>query len=230
MTEKEEKEFNADVRRRQVGRARREAMAAAGDVDAVWAELTRPRPAPVDTETLFPLLLRAVEVRARRSPELFSSEILAKIVSLTSFLTLRSHYLLTKRIEQFDRSPQGRGRVELPPAFTEKVIPQLMDLQRSLCEILHAQAAVLRMHELARAKRIENDGAGSKPPAKATPDGKAEVRRKPASTQARVNGKNKGNVKAPANGEHHGNGKPVNRLAGLLDGLGLTADGVHQDG
>ncbi|MCA1684974.1 MAG: hypothetical protein LC745_03115 [Planctomycetia bacterium] len=226
MTDREEAEFNAGVREARALRARREKWAGAGDVDAIWAQLTRPG---ADTAELFPLLLKALEARARRHPEQFSGEILARIVSMTTFLALRSHYLLAARIEQFDSSPQGRGRVELPPAFAEKVIPQVLALHGSLAETLHAQATVARVWELTRAKKLENDGAGGKARAKATTKGKAKARRMPISTPANVNGKHNGTIKTHANGEHHGDGKPVNRLAGLLGGLGLNADGVHHD-
>jgi hypothetical protein len=143
MTGQEEKEFNAESRRYRPEMARRDRMAAEGDVDGVWAELTRSRPVAFDPGDLFPLLLKAIEVRSRRYPEKFSGEILAKVVSLTSYLALRSHWLLATRIDQYDRSPQGRGRVELPPAF-ERVVPQLMALHGSLAEVLHTQAVVAR--------------------------------------------------------------------------------------
>ena len=220
ITEEEEQEFNAGVRRHRAEVARRETMAAEGDVDGVWAELTRPRPGAFDPAEFFPLLLKAVEVRAHRSPEHYSAEILAKMVALVSYLTLRSHFLLAARVEQYDHSPQGRGRVELPPAFTERVIPQLLALQESLGQTLHTQAAVTRAWELARAKKLENDRAAGKTPGKPGGKAKPKARRKPGSAPAHVNG----------NGKHNGGGKPGgNRIAGLRDGLGSKTDGEHHD-
>lgn len=230
MTDQEEKAFNAGVRKARALQASRETMAADGDVDGIWSELTRPTSGAPDPERLFPLLLRAIEVRSRRHPEEFSGEILAKIVSLTSYLALRSHYLLAARVEQYDRSPQGRGRVELPPAFADRVIPQLMALQSSLCEIMHVQASVARAWALARAKRAETDRAEGKRPAKAGGKTRAKTRRKTDSAAVQVKGEHTVNGDAGVNGGHHGDGKPgVNRVADLLNGLGSMANGVHHD-
>jgi len=236
MSQREEDAFNADVRRRRAERARLEKRAAEGDVDFVWAELTRPRPVAFDPAELFALLLKAADVRATRYPERFASEVLAKVVSLTTYLTLRSHWLVARRIEQYDGSSQGRGRVELPSTFTEKLIPQLLALQASLCEVLHAQSSIMRMNELARAKRAETDRAVGHQKAKAGGKANATVHGK-ANAKTPVKGKAKAKVgrktetvQAHVDGKFHGNGKDgVNRIAGVLNGRGTVANGFHGD-
>jgi len=138
--------------------------------------------------------------------------------------------LLAARVGQYDRSPQGRGRVELPPAFTDRVIPQLLALQESLGEMLHTQASVARAWALAKGKQIENDKAGVNPPDKAGGKTRAKARRKSESATVQVKGKHTLNGHAGVNGEHHGDGKPgANRIADLLNGLGSKANGVHHD-
>jgi len=131
---------------------------------------------------------------------------------------LGSHYLLARGIEQFDNSSQGCGRVELPPTLAGRVLPQLLALHESLGQMLHTQASVARSWELTRAKRLETDRAEARAASKATGKARAKARRKPGPAAARVDG------------THGGDGKPANRIAGLLGGLGLGADGVHGDG
>ncbi len=215
ISKKEAAEFDAGSSQYRDEQARREQVAQDGDIDALWEILTRPRPVGFDPSEIFPHLVKAIEVRARQSPQAFAGEILTRVVSLTSYLCMRDQFLIIRSIEQFARSAQGRGRIDLPPPLADRAIPRLLDLQRSLCEVLGAQATILRMHELAKAKRIENDRAERKPSAKATGKTKAKASRKPPSAPVHINGKHDGNAKLGAN-----------RIADLLDEL---VGGPHGD-
>jgi len=84
LSKKEASAFEAEAKEYRAEQARRVSMAEDGDVDGIWEILTRPRPCAFDPSGLFPLLLKAVEARARRDPERFSAEALSKVVSLTT--------------------------------------------------------------------------------------------------------------------------------------------------
>jgi hypothetical protein len=155
-----------------------------------------------DHEATFGLLLRAIEARSARDPAGFAEAVFSRMVGFTGYLTLRSQYYLTHVIRTADRQGQSKGTPALPREVTDVYLPRLMELQGHLGELAQLQASTARLWELARQRRLENDQAerdGSRPRPR---------RRPPASPPLEV----------PA-GSAYGADEPVNRLAGLLEGL-----------
>src|SRR5262245_20399084 len=138
----------------------RERMAASGDVEALWQLLLRGRALDFDWEEVFGLLLRAIETRGRRDPVGFAGEMLARALTLTSYLVFRGHHHAIRLLAMHDRSDRGRGSAELPRDLAELFLPRLVELQRHLIEVASAQASVARQWELAKGKQFENQRAG----------------------------------------------------------------------
>src|SRR5215204_2777686 len=68
---------------------KRQAMAQDGDVEGLWRVLSDTPHSLIDAEGTFRLLLRAIEVSARRDPAAFSQATFARLVGFTAYLSLR---------------------------------------------------------------------------------------------------------------------------------------------
>jgi len=101
----------------------RELMAASGDAEALWQLLLRGRALDFDWEEVFGLLLRAIETRGRRDPVGFAGEMLARALTLTSYLVFRGHHYAIRLLAMHDRSDRGRGFAELPRDLAELFLP-----------------------------------------------------------------------------------------------------------
>ena len=135
----------------------REDWARTGNIDALWELLLSSGPAMLDMEATFKLLARAIEVRSRQDPAGFASDVFGRMLSLTTYLTLRTHLHAGRLIAVYDRS--DRPVAELPRELTELVLPRLLQLQQHLTEMLAVQATTARSWALTRQKEIENDRA-----------------------------------------------------------------------
>ncbi|WZO96107.1 hypothetical protein EP7_003089 [Isosphaeraceae bacterium EP7] len=221
-------------------REMREQATRDGDVDALWAELTKRHFSMVDQEELFGLLLRALEVRGRRDPEAFAADNFVRMIGFVSYLMMRSTFYINHRIAQHGRATQTKGPADLPADVSGTLLPRIMDLQGHLAELLQAQAGNARQWELARAKRADNDR-------RAGGGGKSAAVRRERTSPASANGHSTP-PKAPRE-KHHKvrraeppdgalNGfpepplaiaLPVNRIGRYMDGQGSASEGSHGD-
>jgi len=191
----------------------RRLMADAGDVDGIWKLLTETRRSLLDLEATFRSLLRAIEVAANRDPASFSADVFAKMAGFTSYLLFRSHYYCSRLLAS-DRGPLGPGAEWFPRDVSEVVLPQLIQLQLHLGELLHLQASTTRLWELARQRQFEND----------------KVQGKAMSPIPLM-------LKKRSKRRQHQPGKkaalpPVNRVSGYLaevDGISQQENGYHAD-
>jgi hypothetical protein len=153
-------------------------MAEAGDVDGLWEALHTEDHTGLAWRWLLDQLLQAVEVRCRQNPARFAGEMFARMMSLTSYLLLRTHFNATKLIRKHDRSGRECWSGALPHELTEQVLPRLVEMQGHLAEVAHAQASVARLWGLVRSKRreIKRRGGTSKGsddhPTRQTPNNK----------------------------------------------------------
>jgi hypothetical protein len=135
----------------------REQMALSGDVDGLWKLLSEVSPSVTDIESTFKLLARALDVRSQRDPAAFAAEVFGRMVGFTSYLMLRTHMYAHRLVRQHDHA--SRGFADLPRGLTDTILPQLLEMQQNLTEMLTAQASVARQWTLTRSKENELGGA-----------------------------------------------------------------------
>jgi hypothetical protein len=142
----------------------------------------------IDVEETWGLVLRAIEVRSREDPERFADDVLNKMVQFTSYLLVRTHFIVARRISQHDHALRSHGHGDFSPDVLLKHIPLVMELQGHVAELIQTQATVSRLRQLARRGKIKNERATArqkrgyaKPntvsirqPAPACPNGKPE--------------------------------------------------------
>lgn len=102
--------------------------------------------------------LRAlVRERAEQDREAFADEVLQHGLELVAYVAIRTQILMERAILEQNRSLRcGQLHSLLPETVTAKLLPQLVQMQRHLGEMLEMRAATLRKRELAVAKRREN--------------------------------------------------------------------------
>lgn len=144
----------------------REQMAAAGDVEGLWDVIRQADWGMVDLQHCFKLLMRAIEKRSCERAHEFSEMMFPRMLSLTSFLMFRAHFIVHNQFEQYDRAMQSQGPPAFPPKL-EDIHPRLFELQRHVGELLETRARTSRLWELARIKRRKN--------VQAEADGKQQV-------------------------------------------------------
>src|SRR5262245_16626219 len=105
----------------------REEMARTGDVEGLWRVIVENNWTMVNQPECFDLLLRAVEVAARQDPTRFSRALLARMLSLTTYLVLRGHYYARTLLAQYDEAARPHGPLKLPRDVTD-LIPRLIEL------------------------------------------------------------------------------------------------------
>jgi hypothetical protein len=140
----------------------RRLMAECGDVEGIWKVLNDTPHSLLDVDKMFRLLLRAVEVAARDDPAGFAASTLARLISFTTYLTLRGQ-LWASRQAAGDQSMLGPGQPWFSRELATVVIPQLQEMQAQLADLLQAQASTARLWELARQKQRENERAAALP-------------------------------------------------------------------
>ena len=140
-------------------RETRRRWAADGNVEAIL-DLIRNTPwSSISVGEQLQNLLAACRAGAKADPEGFSRHVFAELVGLNTFLTLRTQLFVTERVVGRGPMPCTPTLVDFSPDVNERVLPRLLDLQRAMAEILHAQAATARMWALARAKEAQADRA-----------------------------------------------------------------------
>ena len=165
----------------------------------------------IDVEETWGLVLRAIEVRSREDPERFADDVLNRMVQFTSFLLLRTHFIVGLRISQHDHAQRTKGHVDFSPDVLAKHIPMLMELQGHAANLITTQAGVTRLRQLARRGRIKNDRAERATTRPARGDAKPD----PVS------------IRQP--GPARPNGKPVEQNDGLVDRFRPRTEGVQDD-
>jgi hypothetical protein len=113
----------------------------------------------IDVEETWGLVLRAIEVRSREDPEEFADDVLNRMVQFTSYLLVRTHFIVGLRISQHDHALRTHGHADFSSDVLTKHIPMLVELQGHVADLVQAQAAVARLRQLARRGKIKNDRA-----------------------------------------------------------------------
>lgn len=139
-----------DVRRR---------WAADGNVEAILDMIRNTPWSSISVAEQLQNLLAACRAGAKSDPEKFSRTVFSELVGLNAFLTLRTQLFVTERVVGRGPMPCTPTLADFSPDVIERVLPRLLDLQRGMAEILHAQAATDRMWALARAKKAQADRA-----------------------------------------------------------------------
>lgn len=130
---------------------RRRRHAEAGDVQAIWAELTDKPWTLLDLSEMFRLLLVALEVAGREDPAALSEQLFGRMVAFTGCLTLRSHYLIGRIFAGHDSNTNGgRAALFLPRDLTSEHLAQILELQGHLSQLLETEARVARLWGLTR--------------------------------------------------------------------------------
>jgi hypothetical protein len=165
----------------------------------------------IDVEATWGLVLRAIEVRGQEDPDRLADDVLNRMVQFTSYLLMRTHFIVGLRISQHDHALRTRGHVDFSPDVLAKLIPMLVELQGHVADLIQTQAAVTRLRLLARRGRIRNDRA-----------------ERATTRQARRSAK-PDPVAIRQTGPACPNGKPVERNGGPVDKFGPRTDGVQDD-
>jgi hypothetical protein len=113
----------------------------------------------IDVEETWRLVLRAIEVGSREDAEGFADDVLNRMVQFTSYLLVRTHFIVGLRISQHDHTLRTHGHVDFSPDVLTKHIPMLVELQGHVADLIQTQAAVIRLRQLSRRGKIKNDRA-----------------------------------------------------------------------
>jgi hypothetical protein len=186
----------------------------------------------LNVDEIWGLVLRAMEVRAKQDPERFAADIYAEMVSLSSYMVMRAQFFLSRRILHQGQTMRAGDHAGIDPHIYQDHIPKLVELQEHVDELFQGQAATARAWQLARRGKIKNDKAeraSSRPPRKLTAEVAAPTKAAPMDDAA----------DHERTGEHvlsnghpmptYANGKPANRIGGLLGVLGARVDEVPHD-
>jgi hypothetical protein len=126
-----------------------------GAVESLLAEIRSKPWGFFSVDEVLKLVLDACQVRAKSDPEGFANLLLGEMAALNGFIVLRTQVFIIDRIV-------GRGPFACKPDLTdfsadvaERLLPRLMEMQRALAEILVAQAQVVRIRGLAKAKEAQ---------------------------------------------------------------------------
>jgi hypothetical protein len=133
------------------------------------------------------------------------------MVQFTSYLLMRTHFLVGLRMSQRDNALRTHGHVDFSPEVLTKHIPMLVELQGHVADLIQTQAAVIRLRQLARRGKIKNDRAE-----RATT---RQARRYPKPDPVSIH------QLRPA----CPNGKPVERNDAPVDISGPSTDGVQDN-
>jgi hypothetical protein len=204
-------------------RETRLALAEAGKYEELVTILKETHPSILDFEEIWSFVLRAMEVRARQDPERFAADVYASMVSFTSYMAMRARFFLDRRLLHQGEAVRAGDPAGIDPHVYEDHLPKLVELQGHVAELLQGQATTARSWQMARRGRIENDKAeraSSRPPRMPTAEAVA-----PSETAPAQDGNDPERTGEPVvlNGHPaatHANGKPTNRLEGLLGVLG----------
>jgi hypothetical protein len=186
----------------------------------------------LDVEEIWNLVHRAMEIRAKRDPERFSADIYSEMVSFSGCLLKRSQFFLSRRLAQQGQAMRAGDHAGIDREIYDHHVPKLVELHDHVDELLQGQAATARAWQLARRGRIENDNnepASSHPPRMLSAEAAAPSEAAPAqdATDPEQTGE-----PVVLNGHPtttHANGKPTNRLDGLLGVLGSRVGEAPHD-
>jgi hypothetical protein len=165
----------------------------------------------IDVEETWGLVLRAIEVKSREDPDRLADDVLNRMVTFTSYLLVRTHFIVGLRISQHDHALRTHGHADFSSDVLTKHIPMLVELQGHVADLIQTQAAVIRLRQLARRGRIKNDRAERATTRQARRDAKPE------------------SVAIRQLGPACPNGKPVERNDGPVDRSGPWTDGVQDN-
>jgi hypothetical protein len=192
-------------------RESRRHLAETGRYEDLLKQLTAIPWTMIDVEETWRLVLRAIEVRGREDPDRLADDVLHRMVQFTSYLLVRTHFLVGLRISQRDHALRSHGHGEFSPDVLTKHIPMLMELQGHFADLIQTQAAVGRLRQLARRGKIKNDRA-----------------ERATTRQARRYAKpDPVSVRQP--GPAYSNGKPVERNNRPVDRSEPSIDGVQDN-
>ena len=140
-------------------RESRRQLAETGKYEELLRQLAAKPWTMIDVEETWGLVLRAIEVRSQEDREGFADNILNTMVQFSSYLLLRTHFIVGRRISQHDHAQRTCGHVDFSPDVLTKHIPMLTELQGHVADLIQTQAAVIRLRQLARRGKIKNDRA-----------------------------------------------------------------------
>jgi hypothetical protein len=207
-------------------------LAESGRYEELMTSLKETNWSILDVDEIWGLVLRAMEVRSKQDPERFATDIYAKMVSFSGCLLMRTHFFLSRRILHQGETVRAGDPAGIDPHTFEGHVPKLLELQQHVIELFQGQAATARAWQLARRGKIKNDKAelaSSRPPRKLTADVAAPTKAAPMDNTA---DHERTGEPVLSNGHPmptNANGKPANRIDGLLDVLGSGVDEVPHD-
>jgi hypothetical protein len=138
-------------------RESRRHLAETGNYEELLKQLTAIPWTMIDVEETWGFVLRAIEVRNGQDPERFADDVLNRMVQFTSYLLVRTHFIVGLRIRQHDNALRSHGHMDFSPDVLTKHIPMLMELQGHVAELIQTQGALSRLRQLARRGKIKND-------------------------------------------------------------------------
>jgi hypothetical protein len=158
----------------EIQRLKRERLARKGEAWPVYESLLaepvfqgRSPDLGVKWDAEFALLLSALQRHAHDRPDQFSADVLARIMSVATYLFARSSFHLERCIQEVDERSRGDKRGSLLDDWSRDVlVPRVLKLGQYIGAMAHIQAATARQWALTRDKLHQNEDAASQPPRK----------------------------------------------------------------
>lgn len=156
----------------------RERWAAEGDVEALLDLIRQTSWSMISVGEQLQNLATACRVAAKADPERFARLMFAEMVGINAFLTLRTQLYITNRVVGRGPRPCTPSLADISPDVVDRLLPRLLEMQRGMAEILHAQASTARMWALARAKDSQAGRVSEKDRRPRSSGGKSRGRRR----------------------------------------------------
>ena len=127
-------------------------MAETGDVEGLWRYLTSTEGNLIDIPVTFQHLLHAIEVASQSDPAAFATAVLTRLIACTTWLALRGQYYLISSIHSAGNGAYSQALSPLPEQVMAVLLPQQLNLQRHVAEMIELQARTVRAWGLAGRK------------------------------------------------------------------------------
>src|ERR1700736_2749332 len=112
----------------------------------------------IDFQEVGDMVRQAVEVRVRTEPTRFAQELFSEMIGLIGLLVLRTHCRVRTLVADEDAQMARRGCWSASKEL-EDLTPKVAVLHKHLAELIQLEASTRRLEELARHRRLANNGA-----------------------------------------------------------------------
>jgi hypothetical protein len=131
--------------------ARREQMAEEGDICGLMVDIEHAPGGTVEWNKRFQQLRRAIEVASRKEPRAFADEVFRNMITFAMYANVRLSLVCQTMISTRDTS--AHSPASLPGDLTSDTLPQLIQLQGHLAQLMHSWASTQRQLDLVSSRQ-----------------------------------------------------------------------------